>query len=329
MKPERLSVEQVLGRFVDLEDYTPTKYLLRWLELCRIEHNGMLDGEEGDFPPAIVHATQKFFQRYHDEECKIPKSRTEVDIRAEDAKYTSQETQERFQALTDLGLFYYGFPDCPPLGCMLWHAPYLPELLLQFDTLVRNWKAGVRWRRLVFLGAEQSVGTDCGVNEFVALCSRRYEQQAELRDVYNQSSLFWYAPCAGIVEFMWRLLPMPDDMRQVAVQWIAAPDRLSPDGKRKLANTQDTLAAFAQNHEFDPRCQYGLCTRAPTALRQWLITVMFLAQHLPGFSFAGELPVICAPPALPISLWVAEREASNVLWELRNMRKLGIHWRAR
>ena len=314
------TIPQLLERFVNPVDFSPAPPLLDWLKWRGVEHNGVLDGEEEFWPQAIAPATQRQFQRYHPS--GIPMARTEVDIRAEDLGHSQKETERRMKHLASLGLLSHNiaFPDRPP-DCLLLHASYLPGLLHQYDTLLQQWQRGLRWKKLVFLGAARSVGRDVPLKEILKICTNRRRYQAMLQAVYDQQSLYWYAPNASIAADIWHNLPIPDDMRQVPVQWIAA-----QDGTDRLANTQDTLETFAQHHQFDQNCQYGICTCAPMTLRQWLITAMFLHKHMPGFLQHNDLPVICAPAAQPLSLWVAEREASNVLWELCNMKRLGIGW---
>ncbi len=168
-----------------------------------------------------------------------------------------------FDALVRLGLSYYNFalPE-RGLDCLLWHSGYLPEILLQLSALEYCWRQGARCKKLVFLGAAQPVGEcDLAVNQM--LIPRKYTR----KDVYNQRSCYWHVPSTAVVQKMWesRRLSgmMPEGLADTEVQWIAAEDGVKADGTRRLANTQDTLAALARVHQFDRDCRYGLLTRAP------------------------------------------------------------------
>ncbi len=316
--PAGMTAQQVLSCWVD-RDYNPTFSLRKWANECGI----VLPDKTFD---GFVDTAQAKFQRYHDSECKIPKARTEINLYTEDEPYDSVETDRCLQALNDLGLFYNQFAlPTRPMDYLLWHAAYLPELLLQFATAVRLWGNGIRWKKLFFLGAANSVGEDLSLEQLLEMCTHPSPQQSQsLQDVYNPGSYYWNAPRAGLIEEIWKRLRMPDAMRKVPTEWLAAPDGVTPDGKRKLANTQDTFAELAKHHTFNPRHHYGLLTRAPTALRQWLITRMFLEGQMPGAPAANSLSLLCAPYAKPLSRFVVNREAANVGWEKRKALALGI-----
>jgi len=130
----RLTPQQVLARFVDPVTYHPAEPLRHWLQTAGIDHNGELAGDEGT--GAIVPASQLHFQRYHLD--GTPKARTEIDLAAEDSAYGKDHKRQLFRALSRLGLFYHQFAmPIKPIDCLLLHASYFPELLMQFNLLVR------------------------------------------------------------------------------------------------------------------------------------------------------------------------------------------------
>jgi len=152
------SVEQVLARFID-GGYNPAPLLLQWLDYCQVAHNGKLDGGEENNLPPIVSAMQNYTQRYHPD--GRPKARTEVDLSAEDARFLPPQKVGHYRHLSKLGLFEKRYsPPSQPLDYLLWHATYLPQLLQHIDTLIECWQQGVRWKKLIFLGAACSVGAD-------------------------------------------------------------------------------------------------------------------------------------------------------------------------
>lgn len=316
-----LSIQNIIKHFVD-KDFRPAQPLLEWLEVCGIRHNGSLDADSES--PSIVTASQDFFQRYLAP--GIPKARTDIDLQIEDGAFAeSDERRTRYlMSLNNLGLYYHNYatPDAH-IDCLLWHTGYLPELIHQYHAMVTAWaEKGVRWSRLVFLGARKSVGTDpsAGLLKQLFCDSQRY--QNSLRNLYNRRSLFWYVPRTELVQSVWYELPMPEEMRNVETIWTEAPDTMLDNGKVRLANTQDTLAEFLRECGIQAGMQYGLCTRAPTAPRQALITVNFLADHLSGFNL-NNLPIICARHAGPVSPYIWGREAANVLWELAKISRKG------
>lgn len=203
---------------VILDNHSPSPALLELLDECGIQHNGaLLD---------IIEKTQSFWR---------------------------QEGKERWEMLPLIGLHerrIYALLDrlhvleeipspMQHFDYAIVHGALLPRVRMRIAFLIKEWKRGVRFDKIVFFTGERPLLSSA-------------ENEAALLDYDNR-----FLPISGnwsfngalptneiqMMRFVFEQACLPEDMKKVPVEWVISP-MIIKDGKVTRPNTQNNITEW-------------------------------------------------------------------------------------
>jgi hypothetical protein len=181
----------------------PRPALVSLLKLLEVSHDGTL--------PGIVSATQAPWLRKTAERWELSET-------------LSSQKEKALPLLQQLGCVDTISPQKQQYDIALVLGGYKDRMDARFDYLIKLWKEGVRFNKLIFLTGARPIDFE---HEDVCDC---LETETEL------------------MQFLYEELDLPEEMRHIPVTIVDTPAQKKEDGSLRRPNTADTLREWLKQN---------------------------------------------------------------------------------